>query len=235
MTSLDAYLGTRDAGRVLDIGCGGGRFAKRLVAHSHSVGTVTGLDLNPDVGEAFLKELDLPDAGFVASPIADFLDTDRAFDTISISNALHHLENAGTVLKRLGGIAAPGAVCIISEMHRDDLTPSQQAQYAFHSLMARLHRASGEYHRAPYSVAEIRELLEAAYMGIEHAFETRNSDSDAQPFDDAARSRLRDAVDRAYPDGAPTDVETAFEAVCEQATRNGMGTPPNVTFVCTFA
>ena len=67
---------------------------------------------------------------FVASPIADFLREPVAdpFDTVSIANALHHLEEVGDVLQQLRNVVTPDGTLILCEMYAGDLTPAQQTQ-----------------------------------------------------------------------------------------------------------
>lgn len=237
MKNLEDYLKNREGGHLLDIACGGGNFTKRLVTNLKSYTSVTGLDIKPTVKDDFLNNIDGPQVTFIASPIADFLKQTHTFDTISISNALHHLENVQDILSNLIPLCKSNSTVIINEMYSDRLTPAQEVQRDLHSFMADMHRLAGEYHRGPFSTDEIYTLINNAGFAIQHTFEVKNEDPPSQTGPETATSnsvtRIQTAIENAYPENPPQDVLTKFEQLKTRAAQHGIGTPPQLTFVCT--
>lgn len=234
MNNLEDFLADYDAGNLLDIACGGGRFTRLLTDGCRSWSSVVGLDIKAGAGEDFTGAMDTDAVRFVASPIADFLKdpVSAPFDTVSIANALHHLEGVGDILRQLSDVVSPDGTVIICEMYADDLTPAQQTQRDLHAFMAELHRAAGEYHRSVFTRAEIDTMVADAGLQVRHRFHEAN---DTEPAGDSPMvSRLEEAISRAYPEGAPTSVETRRDELLERAEATGVGTPPQLTLVCTF-
>lgn len=233
MESLEEYLQTRAGGAILDIACGGGAFARRLVDGLASYASVTGLDI-ADKRDEFLGNVDGHDVTFVASAIADYLRGDHGFDTISVSNALHHLEGVGDILRDLRAIANADAVVIIHEMYADGLTPPQQTQRDLHALIARLHLGMGEYHREAYTRGDIHGFIEGAGLEVAHAFDAPHDDAPVEKGPDGFAGRAGSVIADAYPDGAPADVSTEYERLKARAVEIGVARPPQMTLVCAY-
>ncbi|MDA0336689.1 MAG: class I SAM-dependent methyltransferase [bacterium] len=235
MQDLQEFLAAYDAGNVLDIACGGGRFTRLLIDGCRSWQSVVGLDIKQEAGQDFISLMGTDSVRFVAAPIRDFFRDPAAgpFDTVSIANALHHLEGVGDVLRQLRDVVTPGGTLILCEMYADDLTPAQQTQRDLHALMAELHRAAGEYHRSVFTRAEIDTMVAAAGLDVRHRFDDAN---DSPPAGDSPMvSRLEEAISRAYPDAVPAAVESRRDELLARARDTGVGTPPQLTLVCAFA
>jgi 2-polyprenyl-3-methyl-5-hydroxy-6-metoxy-1,4-benzoquinol methylase len=238
--SLDDILVDRDLGDLLDIACGGGRFARFLVDGSAACRSVLGIDIKENLGEEFVAHLrqgGVTQVRFVAQPIADFLAAGdgTAFDTVSVANALHHIEDVVEVLARLRGTLRAGGTVIVQEMHGDGLTAAQETQRDLHALLAELHSAQGEHHRAVFTTAEMETLLGTAGLAIAHRFHAANDDRADPAAASPMLGRISEAVARLWPDGPPAEIVTRRDALFERAQRTGVGRPPQWTLVCRFA
>ena len=234
MDGLEDFLRTHNGGKLLDIACGGGRFTRRLVAGLRSYTSVTGLDIKAGLEAEFLDSVDGHDVAFVTSAISDYLETDNRFDTISISNALHHLEGVGDILRGLQRIMNSDGVAIVNEMYSDDLTPAQQPQHGLHGMMAKLHRTMGEYHREPFARSEIHDFISDAGLIVQHTSDVSNDDAPVTKGADGTgmTQRVREAIAKAYPDGAPPGLQGEFEQLKVRASEIGVAPPPQLTLVC---
>lgn len=235
MHALEDYLQTHDCGDILDIACGGGAFTRRLVDAAKSHASVTGLDLNANVREGFLENMAEPNTRFVVGGVGEYLTGDDRFDTISISNALHHVEHIGDVLRDLRRITRPGGVVIINEMYSDGLTPPQQVQRDLHAMIATMHQTMGEHHRAAFTRAEIDALVSGAGLEVEHTFRSTNEDAPVDKGLDGFAGRVQSVMDEAYPDGAPAALRGEHEALKARVTEIGVGRPPALVLVCGYA
>ncbi len=234
MQGLEDFLKTHDGGDMLDIACGGGAFGRRLVDGCRSYKSVTGLDMNEGAREGFLSNVEGNNVTFVASPIADYLEGDHSYDTVSVSNALHHLAGVGTILRDLRAIVDEDGVVIIHEMYADGITPAQETQRDVHAMIARLHRVQGEFHRGAYTREEIRGFVARSGLVVQHLFEARNEDAPIEKGKDGFAGRLKGVLDQAYPDGAPAEVQAEVDDLMRRAVEIGVGRPPQWTLVCAY-
>jgi cyclopropane fatty-acyl-phospholipid synthase-like methyltransferase len=232
MTQLEDFLKTHNTGTVLDIACGSGGFTKRLSEHLAAYTSITGVDIKADAEEDFLEAVGGHDVSFVASRIHDYLDIAPQFDTITVSNALHHLEEVGDVLKRVRAILKDGGTVIVNEMHSDDLTPSQQTQRDQHKFLAELQTAGGEYHRETWSRDEIYGFVKGAGLTVQHTFENANEDAPVTKEPTRIVERAQGAIEKAYPNGAPEDVRQELERLTTRSAEIGSSSPPQLTLVC---
>lgn len=232
MTRLEDFLKTHNGGRVLDIACGAGAFTRRLAEHLASYDNITGIDIKADARDDFLEAVGGHDVTFIAGSIHDFVADADTFDTLSVSNALHHLENVGDVLRDVVGILADGGTMIVNEMHRDNLTPTQQTQFEQHRFLADLQRAAGEYHRETFRRDEILAFVRDAGLDVLHTFENDNADADASREPGRIIERAGKAIEAAYPHGAPMEIASKLQQLSERSATVGSSPPPQLTLVC---
>jgi|AP95_1055475.scaffolds.fasta_scaffold25416_2 2-polyprenyl-3-methyl-5-hydroxy-6-metoxy-1,4-benzoquinol methylase len=235
MNELEDFLKTHDAGTVLDIACGSGAFTKRLTGNLKSYTSVIGLDIKADTRDDFLEAVQGHDISFVASSIHDYIESTGRFDTISVSNALHHLEGVGEVVKSVCGILNAGGTFIVNEMHGDDLTPTQQTQHDQHRFLADLQRSAGEYHRETWSRDEILGFITHAGLRVQHSFENNNEDALVTKEPGRLVERAQAAIDKAYPDGAPESITAELDRLVARNNEIGSSSPPQLTLVCVGA
>jgi SAM-dependent methyltransferase len=94
----------RPLGRVLDVGCGSGGTARGL--RDAGATWISGIEIDPGAAEAAASALDEVRAG----PVEAELDhVSGPFDTVLLYDVLEHLVDPWEVLRRLHGVAAPGA------------------------------------------------------------------------------------------------------------------------------
>ena len=232
MRSLEDFLRTHQAGTILDIACGNGAFTRRLTENLKSYISITGLDIKESLRSEFLDNVQQHNVTFITSTIHDYLNSPQSFDTISISNGLHHLEGVGEVLCGVRGILNAGGTIIINELYRDNLTAAQRTQYEQHCFMAKLHRAGGEYHGQTYSRSEIHGFIASAGLRIRHAIDNTNADAPVSHEPGRLIHRARLAMDRAYPEGPTQAVAKELERLMKRNAEIGIAAPPQLILVC---
>jgi SAM-dependent methyltransferase len=98
--------------RVLDLGCGAGRWSERLVAAG---ATVVGVEpAAPMIERARARALE--NLTLVEASAESFV-PDGQFDGLLASMSLDHVEDLGGVLRRLSSSLRPGAWCIVTTEH----------------------------------------------------------------------------------------------------------------------
>jgi len=103
------FLSGRGIGKLLEFGCGRGRF---LSAARHVIPTAVGVEFNPDaviacLGQGLDVREELPEDG------------DGQFDCVTAFQVLEHLADPQTVLDRLINLIAPGGWLVLSVPNQD--------------------------------------------------------------------------------------------------------------------
>lgn len=166
-------LGTLDGGRVLDVGTGDGEFIATLAEFLGSYSSFTGVDLNVEKlekGKESLEELEVEllemDGGNLAFDAG-------TFDTVCISNSLHHLERAVDVVAEMFRVLRQGGTFILQEMFSDGKqTSAQMTDIQTHHWAGRVDTLLGTYHRWTLTREEIGSVLEPLDLQDVKVFET---------------------------------------------------------------
>lgn len=119
---IAGYCATRGAASILDIGCGDGLLASRLLDFNDYVG----VDLSA-VAVSRAQSRQIPNTTFIAAEAQNY-DPDGTFDVIVFNEMLYYLEGPEKVVLRLAQSLNPGGAAIVS-IHR-----SPRHQWVWRSL-----------------------------------------------------------------------------------------------------
>lgn len=162
MRSPDDLLRTIDGGRVLDAGCGAGYFTRRLAGSLRSYESIIGIDPDKDSLDEARRQTDDPDVRYRQMSVLDLEADPPRFDTVAISNALHHVEDPSQVLRRLVSVLRPGGTLVVNELYCDDLNRLQAIGRDVHHFKAACDELQGRVHRPTFTRQEIRDLVASA-------------------------------------------------------------------------
>lgn len=98
-------------GRVLDVGCGNGRFARRIAQQADSVVAIDVATHDEWTQAQPGLEFGVGNAEALAFP-------DNSFDTVFAMNMLHHAENPARAVDEIHRVCKPGGQIIIVEPNR---------------------------------------------------------------------------------------------------------------------
>jgi ubiquinone/menaquinone biosynthesis C-methylase UbiE len=153
-------IGHISGGRVLDVATGSGGFIHFLLDGLKDYSEITGIDTNERAGPAFAEAFkDKPGVRFEKMDAAGMDFPDGSFDTVSISNSLHHFEDPRAVLDEMKRVLRPGGHLILAEMYRDGQAETQMTHVLLHHWWAAIDRAVGVIHNETYCRADILEML----------------------------------------------------------------------------
>lgn len=148
--------------RVLDIGCGTGRFAKRVVEH-YPDSTVVGLDLSPGMlrmARDNCKEY-RDQITFVEGDSEQLPFEDSSFDIITCVHSFHHYPHKQTVLAEMHRVLKPGgAVCVV-DGNRDGWWGYLVFDWVVTTIEGLVHHCSGSEFRNLYQkvgFSDIRQI-----------------------------------------------------------------------------
>jgi 2-polyprenyl-3-methyl-5-hydroxy-6-metoxy-1,4-benzoquinol methylase len=194
METAETALSRLEAGKVLDVATGNGGFITFLLDNIKSFTDITGIDSNERPLEAarnaFLRgniQFLRMDANQIEFPIGHF-------DTVCISNSLHHMENLQGVLTEMQRVCKPSGTFLISEMYRDGQLETQQTHVKLHHWWAAVDRAEGIHHRETYTRQELVSITETLGLSCSAYYDLK--DLDANPKDPELVSELDGIIDR---------------------------------------
>jgi SAM-dependent methyltransferase len=151
--------------RVLELGCGTGRNAPRLLA----LGAARYLGLDGSKGmlaHARQRELDSR-AEWIEADLCQPLPVDEGgFDRVLVALVLEHFAELGPLFKEIRRILSPGGSCLVLDIHPDLVRAGTQAHF-WHE---------GSEHRLPsypHELGDYEEALEAARLSLATARDWR--------------------------------------------------------------
>lgn len=211
--SLEAILGKLPGGTVLDVATGAGNFAATMEHSFKSCTQITAIDSTMSSLELISKRIEsevIIPVAMNGNLLAFKKDT---FNTVAISNSLHHLNKPDEVLQEMLRTLCPGGHFIIMEMFRDgDQTKAQLTHSMLHNWWAAVDSRNGIVHNPVFTQAELKQLAESIGLsGLEFHFVDHTS---GDPFAPELTEYLNKALD-AYEkrtNGIPELIEQGKKA-----------------------
>lgn len=203
-THPKAVLGDGPGGRVLDVATGTGSFVRFLLDGLRDHAEIVGIDLNAERAAAFSEAFaDRPDVRFEQMDAHHLVFPDGSFDTVCVSNSLHHFADPAPVLAEMLRVLRPGGHLVVNEMCRDGQSETQTTHVLLHHWWAAVNRLRGEVHRETYERARIVKIVED--LGLSDLRLLDLADPDEDPHDPETTTELEAAIDRyvALADGQP--------------------------------
>jgi len=195
--AADAHriLGHINGGRVLDVATGRGGFIAFLADGLADYDEIVGIEIDADRQAAF--EAATARRRGVRFVLGDFLGTPLelgSFDTVAVSDSLHHFNDPVPVLRRMSDLVRAGGWVVVAEMYRDGQTDAQLTEVAVHDWMAEVDTATGGVHRPTFTRAEIVAMVDALGLEDVRTLDRRNLLVD--PHDADAVRTIADVIDR---------------------------------------
>lgn len=157
-------LGHVSGGKVLDVATGNGNFIQILMDGLTNCDNITGIDTKDGLEVVFDANFKNQSVHYKKMDAATLQIADATFDTVCISNSLHHMPELDRTLKEMLRVLKPGGHFIISEMYRDNQSAAQMSHVYLHHWWAAIDQTQGIFHGETFSRAEILELV--ANLGL---------------------------------------------------------------------
>jgi len=178
MKILKEKLSDLSGGRVLDVGTGVGDFVNLLTTYLKDYSEVIGIDTSEKAVEAARKNFDKENIRFMVMDACDMNFEDESFDTVCISNSLHHLPEPKKILDEMKRVLKPGGRFIICEMFCDNQNEKQLNHVAWHHWAAEVNRIMGGYHESTYKKEDILETANSLSLSKVDSFEFNYPDDE---------------------------------------------------------
>ena len=197
-------IGDLSGGRVLDVATGTGGFVRFLLDGLLDHDEIVGIDANGERAVAFVEAFgDHPDVRFERMDAHRLAFPGGSFDTVCVSNSLHHFADPAPVLAEMLRVLRPHGHLVVNEMYRDGQSETQMTHVLLHHWWAAVNRLGGEMHRETYARAAILDIVEGLGLSELRVFDLADPDQD--PHDPATVADLEAAIDRhvAMAEGDP--------------------------------
>lgn len=149
-------------GTVLDVATGRGDFVATLQEVCKDFDVIIGIDqsnvsLNNE-NEQFKDNR----IKFMQMDAINMKFDNNSFDSVTISNSLHHFANPLSVLEEMKRVLKPNGNFIVNEMVCDNLSKEQISHKKIHHFAAKIDRLRGKIHNETYPKNELVELVKAS-------------------------------------------------------------------------
>ncbi|NQT60522.1 MAG: class I SAM-dependent methyltransferase [Bacteroidetes bacterium] len=224
------YLENFEFANYYDIACGKGWFTSVILESCKAVANVTGIDITEKFMQDFYESIGDIDAQFIACDINNYNweENTEPIDCLSLSLALHHIDNINSVMSEMYTNLSEGGLLIIYEMISDGLTRSQLNHKEFHHLHGKMDRDNGEYHQDVFTLKEVKEIITSAgfsivYENLEKNDEIRNMSPEVT---ETLQTQTEGKIPRVYGSDIPDEVLKRKEELLENLKIHGFAPPP---------
>jgi SAM-dependent methyltransferase len=182
------------AGRILDVATGSGQFINYLIENLKDYSEIIGIDSSEKAAAAFIEAFkDKPNIHFNKMDAGHMDFADASFDTVCISNSLHHMAELQPVLEEMKRVLCSGGHFVANEMYKDNQTETQMTHVLLHHWLAAVDTAKGITHYQTYSRQQILDIL--AGLGLYKVVTEDVSNLNNDPKDPGIVKELTGTVD----------------------------------------
>lgn len=153
-------LASVPGGRILDVATGNGNFIGFLLEGLAAFDEIVGIDTSEKAGATFAAAFkDQPKIRFEKMDAAKLDFPDASYDTVCISNSLHHLSDPEPVLSEMKRVLKPGGHLLVAEMYRDNQTEAQMTHVLMHHWWGTIDTARGIFHNETYTRQQLLDIV----------------------------------------------------------------------------
>jgi ubiquinone/menaquinone biosynthesis C-methylase UbiE len=188
--NFEQILGNISGGRVLDVATGDGSFIERLKKSLKDYIEIVGVDTRNAANAVFEQK----DINFFQMDAAHLTFDNESFDTVCISNSLHHFSSLSQVLAEAKRVLRAGGHYIISEMYRDSQKETQLTHVHLHHWWAEIDTALGITHNETYNRQQIIDIIGG--LGVDAWTFYEYADLSKDPHDKKTIEEIMAGIDK---------------------------------------
>ncbi len=179
MQNVEKKLKEIEGGKVLDVATGRGEFMN-LINEFKSFASIAAIDNSERTEKAFKEKFQ--DVEFQIMDAVNMSFQDESFDTVCLSNSLHHMPSLEKTLNEMKRVLKKDGNFIINEMLSNQQDEARKSHVLLHHWWAKIDMIFGEKHDPTYSKDEIITIIDtlelADYDLIEYAWNIENPKED---------------------------------------------------------
>jgi ubiquinone/menaquinone biosynthesis C-methylase UbiE len=158
MDILTEKLSHLHGGKILDVATGAGNFLDILIKSFADFTSGTGIDTTDRGLDTFRGTLKGEQFNFITMDAEHLTFPDSCFDTVAISNSLHHLNEPDAVLAEMLRVLNPGGLFIMLEMYHDNQEGKRLNHVLVHDWWAHIHTLLNITHNRTYLRQELKDM-----------------------------------------------------------------------------
>ncbi len=171
-TCANSKMRSLSGGKVLDVATGAGEFIRVMMRLFADYEEFVGIDSSDRALAAAKKAFADDPVTFEAMDASKMAYIDGAFDTVAISNSLHHLSDRDDVLGEMLRVLRPGGNFIVREMIRDgEQSPAQMNHVDLHHWWAKIDTILDIHHQPTYTAEQLEAIMRALPLDKLEKFE----------------------------------------------------------------
>ena len=188
---FEQILGNISGGRVLDVATGDESFIKILKKSLKDYIEIVGVDIAKKTANAVFEQKGI---SFFQMDAAHLAFDHESFDTVCISNSLHHFSSLSQVFAEMKRVLRAGGHYIISEMYRDSQKETQLTHVHLHDWWAQIDTALGITHNETYNRQQIIDIIEG--LGVDTWTFYEYADLSKNPHDKKTIEEIMGYIDK---------------------------------------
>lgn len=192
--NINEILGNLSGGKILDVGTGVGNFVPVLQECFSSYNEITGIDSREAPLDKAREKYNKHNINFLLMDGANMEFEDASFDTVCISNTLHHLPQVEPVLKEMKRVLKPGGYFIINEMFCDNQTEKQMSHVDIHHFQCDIDTLLGICHNRTFKKQEIINGMEKLGLKIMGIYEYNTHQEQLKEANEEEEKKILDEI-----------------------------------------
>jgi ubiquinone/menaquinone biosynthesis C-methylase UbiE len=168
---LKQRLNGTSGGRILDVATGRGGFIVALIDTFESYDEIIGIDSSEKLIDRAKEKCTADKVHFQVMKAENMDFPNDSFDTVAISNSLHHLVDANTVLFEIKRVLKTGGLLIVCEMYQNKKLQANNPHVMLHHWFAEIDRMRGITHNKTFRKPELMKMIENLELESLHTFE----------------------------------------------------------------
>ena len=123
---------------ILDVGTGAGKFIPIITKGFKDYTQITGIDNHEKALQMAGEQYGQENIKFINMDAEKITFPSASFDTVCISNTLHHLRNVNRTLQEMKRVMKPHGLFLLNEMICDTHNQAQQTHIYYHHLISEI-------------------------------------------------------------------------------------------------
>lgn len=186
-------LGNYSGGKILDVGTGRGEFIEIIKEVFNNYSEIIAIDSEENAIKLAKDNLKDENIKFIQMDAKKMDFEDNSFDTVCLSNSIHHLPNIESILNEIKRVTKPEGIIIINEMFCDNQNNDQMSHVYLHHFSAKINRLNGICHNDTFKKGEILDIVKNNNIKILDSFQYNY---DEPTMDEEYLKKLVGIVDR---------------------------------------
>jgi SAM-dependent methyltransferase len=187
-------IGHISGGSVLDVATGNGGFIHFLLEGLKDYEEIIGIDTKEGIEAVFTEQFADKPIRYQQMDAAQMAFADETFDTVCISNSLHHMPDLSRTLSEMMRVLKSGGYLIALEMYCDNQTQTQMTHVQLHHWWGAVDRSQGISHNETFRREEIVEMV--AGLGLTEMRVQDLSELGKNPHSPEILGTLNPVIDR---------------------------------------